>query len=346
VTDHSRGRRLWQWLKCNGRWLLLGLGVIAVLALIHHVGWKAVATTLATAGFWLPVILLLEALWIGVEGLGLWLLLKPARGELPLGVWLRALMTHYTIMVILPAGRAGAEATRAAMFAPHIGGARSAAGATLFQGCSLIGNALVCIPALAVVAAHVGMWHGLSLLLLANLAATLVLGAAFYAIPRHAGIGSRLARRFASLADGGPAYDAALRTAPRVPVAPMLVCLGARGIQTLQYGVLLAAVGGGFTFAGAWISEGIHLVGAGLGDIVPNQVGVTEGAYRLFANTLGLGDNPERAISIALLARLSAFSLAGLYGLGTRFVGSPRAPSESRAPSEPERPPEPSGAVD
>jgi uncharacterized membrane protein YbhN (UPF0104 family) len=53
-------------------------------------------------------------------------------------------------------------------------------------------------------------------------------------------------------------------------------------------------------------------VGAGLGDFVPNAVGITEGAYRLFAGALGLGDDPARAISIALVARLCQFSLAGV----------------------------------
>ena len=92
--------------------------------------------------------------------------------------------------------------------------------------------------------------------------------------------------------------------------APIGFSVAGRVIQTLQYGVILVAVGGILTPTSALVTEGIHLVGAGLGDMVPNQVGITEGAYRVFASALGLEDAPARAISIALVARLCQSSLA------------------------------------
>jgi hypothetical protein len=45
--------------------------------------------------------------------------------------------------------------------------------------------------------------------------------------------------------------------------------------------------------------------------MVPNQVGITEGAYTLFAPALGLEGDIARAIGIALIARICQFSLAG-----------------------------------
>jgi hypothetical protein len=45
--------------------------------------------------------------------------------------------------------------------------------------------------------------------------------------------------------------------------------------------------------------------------MVPNQVGITEGAYRLFSDVLGLGSEPARAIGIALVARICQSTLAG-----------------------------------
>jgi hypothetical protein len=107
--------------------------------------------------------------------------------------------------------------------------------------------------------------------------------------------------------------------------------LAGRLLQTVQYGVLLAAVGGSASVSAAFIAEAIHLVGAGLGDLVPNAVGITEGAYRLFADVLGLAETPARAIGIALLARLVQLVLATL---GLLLGGSVKPRAGSVADSE------------
>ncbi|HLK36914.1 MAG TPA: hypothetical protein VKU41_09215, partial [Polyangiaceae bacterium] len=53
------------------------------------------------------------------------------------------------------------------------------------------------------------------------------------------------------------------------------------------------------------------LVGATAGDVLPNQVGVVDGAYRAFAGALGLSAAPARALSIALVARTAQLVVAG-----------------------------------
>jgi hypothetical protein len=74
--------------------------------------------------------------------------------------------------------------------------------------------------------------------------------------------------------------------------------------QLVQYGVIVRAVGGVATVRGAFVSHGIRLVGNTLGDLLPSQIGVVDGAYRAFAATLGFADAPARALSIAFVARL------------------------------------------
>ena len=89
-----------------------------------------------------------------------------------------------------------------------------------------------------------------------------------------------------------------------------LVCLVARSAQAVQYGVILHAVGGAASAHGALIAHGIELVGATLGDFLPNQLGVVDGAYRTFAADVGFASAPARAISIALLARVARLLIA------------------------------------
>jgi hypothetical protein len=70
----------------------------------------------------------------------------------------------------------------------------------------------------------------------------------------------------------------------------------------VQYGVLVAAVGGVASVRNAFIAHGIHLVGATAGDVLPNQLGAVDAAYRGFASAIGFADAPARALSIAFLA--------------------------------------------
>ena len=90
------------------------------------------------------------------------------------------------------------------------------------------------------------------------------------------------------------------------------MCASGRGAQLVQYGVLLSAVGGTASIGGAFIAHGIHLVGATLGDAVPNQLGVVDGTYRTFAPALGFSDAPARALSIAFLAHAAQLAVAGI----------------------------------
>jgi hypothetical protein len=46
-------------------------------------------------------------------------------------------------------------------------------------------------------------------------------------------------------------------------------------------------------------------VGATIGDIIPNQLGVLDGAYRTFAADLGFGNDPARALSMAFVVHIA-----------------------------------------
>lgn len=330
TTEPARRTDWWRWVKRIGRPLLLILGLSAIVLLVREAGPRAVLDTLVGAGVWLPVVLALEIAWSTMDVVALRALLGPPAKKVPVAVWTRSAMMAYGIMILLPGGRAGGEVARAASLAPYVGGARSAAVGTRLQAVTLLANTLISIPC------FIAVWWGgpgsaLAWMVLANAAVTGIVGSAIIFATRKASIGGWLGQRIRALAAHGQSFDEALREA--TPWSPAIAATTfGRVLQALQYGVLLLSVGGSLTVASALVSQAIHLVGAGLGDFVPNQVGVTEGAYRIFAPALGLAEDPARAIGIALVARACQFLVAGVcLGVSSFWRGSAPAPEERPA---------------
>jgi hypothetical protein len=126
------------------------------------------------------------------------------------------------------------------------------------------------------------------------------------------------------------------RETRRLPWRAAIVCTLSRATQVLQYAVVLHAVGGIVTLRGAFVTHGIHLVGATAGDMIPNQLGVMDGIYRTFARALGFADAPERALSIAFLMHIAQLLCAGACIVTATLTreGEPRrgpAPASARA---------------
>jgi hypothetical protein len=230
----------------------------------------------------------------------------------------------YGVMIFLPAGRTGGEVVRAANLAPYVGAPRAAAGATLLQGVLLFGNMLASLVCYGAVASVSGPTSVLALLVAGNALVTGTIGSLLLFGARYSRVGGWLGRRIAALAAHGTRFDESLREMPS-PVVPIALSWLGRVVQAVQYGVILVAVGGSLSLLGPFVAQAIHLVAAGLGDMVPNQVGITEGAYRIFAAQLGLADAVAAAISIALVQRVCQFSLAGLCIL-VGAVWKPPAP--------------------
>jgi len=205
-----------------------------------------------------------------------------------------------------------------------VGGARAAAMAARLQAATMLGNTAISVPCWIAVALASHAGSGLAWAVLINAFGTAVIGTVLILATRRSKVGAWLGAKFPALASHGPSFDAALRA--ETPWAPAIAAatLG-RAFQTVQYGIILLAVGGALTVESAFVSQAIHLVGAGMGDMVPNQVGITEGAYALFADVLGLSGQTARAIGIALVARICQFSLAGTCLITTALWKGPPA---------------------
>ena len=312
VTVEKPPKDKWAWLKTLARVLLFVFGLSAVVYVVNEAGPQNVWNTLVAAGVFVPLIIALEALFMSMDVMSLRALIGAPAKNVPALVWLRSGFTAYAIMILLPGGRAAGEVARAAQLGPYLGGgAKAAAYATRLQAVTLLGNTAISIPCAIACFIAAGASEALPWFVLGNGIGTGILGGLVVVAARKSSLGAWMGKRFPSFGQQGASFDEALRQ--QTPWgAPIFISFLGRAIQAVQYGILLLAVGGSLTFLSALVSQGIHLVGAGLGDLIPNQVGITEGAYRVFAPALGLADDAASAIGIALLARFCQFVLAAV----------------------------------
>ena len=314
----------WAWAKTLARVLLFVFGLGALIYVVVDAGPARVWSTLVSAGLFVPIVIVLEALFMSMDVLSLRALIGPPAKNVPATVWLRSGLTAYAIMILLPGGRAAGEVARAAQLGPHLGGgAKAAAYATRLQAVTLLGNTAISLPCAIACFLAAGPGEALPWFVLGNGVGTGILGGIVLFAARKSSLGGWIGKRFPKFNQQGASFDEALREqTPWGP--PIFFSFLGRAIQAVQYGILLLAVGGSLTVLSALVSQGIHLVGAGLGDMIPNQVGITEGAYRLFAPALGLEGDPARAIGIALIARFCQFVLAAVGMLVGAFSRAPK----------------------
>jgi hypothetical protein len=289
------------------RALLAVLGLALVAYLVRDAGPERVLDVLWASGSWLPVILALELVQLACDVLALRSILGAAAwSAIPVPSLVRSSATAYSMMVLLPAGRAAGEVTRATILSRFIGVPRAASASTKLQAAYLSANGVLSLAAWGVVSSRFGLTSPLALLLLGNVVVQAFISIGLIAILRDARLGrwlDRMRRRALGLAEETVPLDPGDRR--RVPWQASVVCSVARAAQVAQYGVILHAVGGAANIRSAFVVHGIHLVGATLGDFLPNQLGVVDGAYRAFATDVGFPDDPARALSIAFLARIA-----------------------------------------
>jgi len=319
-----------------GRLLLATVGLALVAYLVRGAGPDRVACVLLQVGPWLPAIFALEMAQILSDVLALRSLLPAERSHIPLATWVRSSAVAYGMMILLPAGRAAGEVARATLLAKHVGAPQATIASTRLQASYLIANAAASAGACIAVASNAGLRSLLVALLAANATIIAIAALALIGALSNARIWrwlETLRRRLMHEEAQGQVGD--IRGDGRLGWRAILACCCGRAAQLVQYGVILAAIGGARTIEGALTAHGIHLVGASLGDLLPNQLGVVDGAYRAFAPALGLGAAPARALSIAFVAHAVQLSLATLCVVVASVVGRVGTPNavQSKVPS-------------
>jgi hypothetical protein len=292
-----------------GRIALFVLGVGLAVFLVRGVGIERVGTVLADAKGYVPLIFVLEILIVVTDVLALRALLGPAVSRVPGSVWIRSSAIAYASSVLLPAGRAVGEAMRVRALAPELGAPRATGAASRLQIGTLYANALISLVILADIVATGEGKGPLAIAVIINAAACALLASLLLALVRSKRFAAWLSHRFKGFVQAHTIPDE-LPAPPGGAARAVGFCGLGRVVQTVQYGVAVKSVGGAATLHFALSAQGIHLVGALAGDLVPNQIGVTEGAYRAFAHSLGFDNDPARALGIALLTRIAQIGLA------------------------------------
>jgi hypothetical protein len=255
---------------------------------------------------------LLEMVQPTTDVLALRTLLEQDAKKVPLATWARSSALAYAMMSLVPAGRVAGEVTRAALIAKHVGAARAASVSARMQSAYLFANAILSASACVVSALWLGATSPVTMLTGANALAMSLLSASLLAILWHGRVGQWLdavRRRFVTVVE--PPAGVASEADRRIPYRPAIIATIGRSAQLVQYGVILHAVGGALSVHGAFLAHGLHLVGATVGDMIPNQLGVVDGIYRSFAAALGFADAPARALSIAFVAHITQLLCAG-----------------------------------
>jgi len=279
---------------------ICGLG--AVVFILRNIGWHTVGHAIHECAAYFPAVLALEIMILACSTLSLRALYGDAATRVPPRQYVRAALVGYAIQGLFPAGRAAAEAARATMLAKWVGAGRAGAAAARMQAVVLLANAVISVPA-AVATALLGAPSWLPIAIAANAAFTAALGVTVLLLGRHVRVGTWLGKRIKRVRSFGADVDAVLEREPIVPMRAIGWEVAGRCVQVVQHGLLLYCISGVFGLGPSLSAEGIHLVGAAIGDLIPAQIGAIEGNFTLAASALSL--SAASAVSIALIVHLA-----------------------------------------
>lgn len=189
---------------------------------------------------------------------------------------LRAQLAAHAIATLVPAGRAAGEGAKAALLAERVGVARGVAVGAAGQCATLLANAAFALFGLvfawrAALPAAIQAAFFVYALLTGGAAAGLVLAGG------RPGLVRRLGRWPALQASVQRFHRVAARDAPAMGGAIGFHLLG-RACQPAQLAVLLVAAGSTATFVSTVLAQCSYMVGAAAGELVPAQLGATDGA--------------------------------------------------------------------
>ncbi len=292
-----------------GRLLAVGVGLAVVAFMVRQSGPEAVWEAVTRVPTMFIVVLLLEVGVLGADAVGAVLIYGPDRKKIPLREVIRTCMMCYSLSGVLPFGRAAGEAARAAMFSRYVGVPLATASAARVQALSLLGNAVISIPCAVGVVAVSGAESWLLVGIIGHGVVTGAMGAGLILAGRRSLLGSRLGRFFRKGEAWGAEVDEHLGSNENI-VAPLTWITLSRTLRVMQRGALLAAIGAGFGLVPSFVSESVNLVSSAVGDAIPLQVGVTEAAYSIASQTLGI--TKSDGVAMALIVHVAQIVCVGL----------------------------------
>lgn len=308
------------------RLLVLVGAIVALVLVVRTVGTDEVIAAVVRAAPLLPLAALLEALRIALDGVATKLALGGRGRAVPLSMLIASHLVAHGVMNVMPAGRASSEVAKGSMLARYLGAPAAIAMGTTNQANVLLSSALFSLP--CALAAHVALGDtALTLAIVAHFVVLFVAGGGLRVLQTRPIALAWIERTFPSRAEAARAFVSASRQTPLLSAAPITAMALGRLCQTAEYAVLAHAVGVPVDALRALAVQGVNLVAAAVGVMVPGQVGSAEAVFALAAQALGT--TGAEAVSIALLAHTVSLGYAAL-GLAVLavWVSLPRTSDE------------------
>lgn len=324
IDEMSQRRQARFWVAVR---VVLGLIGIAFAGwLIQDVGGDELAVVLVPALPWIPLAAALELARIGMDALSSRYSLGRRGHEVPWAPLVGAHLVAYAVMGVAPLGRATAEAVKASLLYRWIGAATAAALGTANQANTFLSSGTFSVFCALAAYAITGPSY-LTWALVGHSAFLCFLGFVIRLAARYERVGLFLARRFPSVGQQAKVFQVASRETALYPLRPVGAMMLGRAFQAAHFAVLAAAVGIDPTVLGALAFQGVSLVIAALGVMIPGQLGASEGGFTFAADTLGTTE--ARALSVALLAHAVQLLLIVVGSLVLSLWRPPADPSLS-----------------
>jgi len=295
------------------------LGVSVLFYLVRRTDTAKLGAVLERGTWSVPLLVGLEGTRIAVEA---WGGRKLYTRRIPYPLLLRATLVSYAVAALVPAGRAAGESVKAGMLRRLTRIEDTAAAATTDQTCSLLALGLwslvCCVPALPVSRPLAAALATQSALVLTG--AALVRGAAeTTALGRIVG---HFSARLRGTVDAVRQRAHAQRL--REPLGAFVV---SRGVELIQYAVMLQAVTRHAALVPALLAFGVATLAGSIGDSVPVQLGVIGATFYAAAGPLGISG--EAAVAVGLLAHVFQIVWVAI-GLLTPLVWRVSLPTPAR----------------
>ena len=306
--------------------IFAAFGIAAMALLVRSVGASALVAALRSSARWLPLLFALELGRVATEMWASRSLSASVRARVPFAELARAHVIGYAVACVMPAGRAAGEAVKAAMMSRFVGAPEAAAVGAANQSSAMLGGALAAVP--CVIAAYwITGWSALTGGLLVFTIVSLAIVAAFQIACRRRDVGGALIRRITKMEESSTSFEAAIGRIPPVPLVATIAALTSRAFFAIELAVLLYATAGAVGFGRTWLALGVSLVGGAVGDMVPGQLGASDGAFALAAGTLGI--TAADGVAIAMTQHVVQLTW-GVLGWTLPLVWrSPRAQSSA-----------------
>ncbi|MBL8741518.1 MAG: flippase-like domain-containing protein [Myxococcales bacterium] len=308
------------------------LGVLAVVLLVRHVGAKRLAEIFGDMAPFIVIAFLLEGLRICSDTLRMRLLYRVSGHVIRYFTLLRVQLAAYPINLLVPAGGAASEAYKVAVFKDVVGAGAATAVATVTSALVLLAGGIISIPCIFA-AAYVWGLHGLTIAVIVQAVTALLLGGAMLGGARYRRLGAFMARVVRRISKRGAlAIEKAqdiIMGSPPVPLPALAAAVLARAIQGLQLAIVAFGAGAAVGILPGLLAFSVQLVGGAAGDLMPAQIGATDGAFALAAEPLGIDLPPALSIAIAMHVVQLSWALIGIVGraISNKHEAQPVSPA-------------------